>query len=252
MLLRAEGFVQSAGPPAFTPASLPGIVHWWDAQLSTKTGSPGDISQMNDLIGTKHVSQAVVAAQPDDNTRTINGRVALDFDGADNLTNATAPAVTTNGTVYVAVVAKVDVLAVSDIYVHCGAMTAADDGANIRLDDANGTIGRLQLSWANGTTLESYRPTTPVVGIAGPHFIEVWVIGTTGGVNIAVDGTTAAGATNTVGYGSPDSLGIFARATSTTNAMDGVFCSAIVCTAVPSAPNRASLLSYSQSRWGTP
>lgn len=246
-------FIQAeyvGAPPAFTPADLPSIVHWWHAVDSPKTGSPGDISQIDDLVGSYDLTQAVGAAQPDDNTRTVNGKVSLDFDGGDQLGSVSAPSVSNNGTVYGFVIAQADALVDSDMFINTGAVTAGDDGFNLRLDESSGETGRLQLNWANGTTLEAHRPSTPVIGTSAPHLIEFWIIGTTGGVNIAVDGTDATGGTNTVGYGSPDSIGIMARAGATTNAMDGAGCEWGLCTAVPDAGNRASLLAYAQSYWG--
>lgn len=243
---------QQAVAPAFTPADLPNLVHYWHAVNSSKTGSPGAISQLNDLIGTDHLLQATGANQPTDNTRTINGKVALDFDGSnDNLTAGSPPNISANTTMYKFIVAKVDTLVISDCLFHTGGFSATARGWHIRIDEDN-TNGRLQLSWSDNTTMESYRPTTPVIGTSGPHLIEAWIIGTNGGVNLSIDGTDAAGATNTVGFGSLAlGTGIFGRS-GVTNALDGAWCEAGICSAVPDAGNRASLLAYAQSYWGTP
>lgn len=236
---------------AFTPASLTGLQHRWHAVDSTKTGSPGAISQLNDMIGSLHLTQATGTRQPTDNTVTINGKVALNFDGDDALV-AGAPSVSANGTVYGFIVVKVDTLVDSDALWHSGAATAANDGFMLALDQTGGSPnGQLMLNWANGTTLEQLRPATPVIGTTTPHLIEFWVIGTNGGANFAVDGVDAAGATNTVGYGTPDDMDIMARSNDLNNT-DGVWCEAGLCTAVPNASNRSALLAYAQSYWGTP
>lgn len=251
MLIRAEGF-WGAAAPAFTPADLPNIVHWWHAVDSPKTGSPGDISQIDDLIGTLDLVQATGTVQPDDNGRTVNGKAVLDFDGGDYMESASGPSVSANGTYYGFIIVQIDTLVDSDHIMNSGGFTAGTDGLNIRLDDNDGTPGgELRVTWSNGTTLEAIQPATPVVGTAGPHLIEFWVIGTTGGVNLAVDGTDAAGGTNTVGFGTPDEVGIMGRS-SGLNQMDGAFCEAGVCTAVPDAGSRAALRAYAQSYWGTP
>jgi hypothetical protein len=234
----------------WTPADLPSIVHWWHAVDSTKTGSPGDISQLNDRIGAAHLTQVTGTAQPDDNTRTINGKVALDFDGGDTLTTTTDPSVSVNGTVYGWSVVKIDTLVDADFIFATGGFTAGDDGFSILLDNGNAASGRLELNFSNGTTQIRHRPTTPVVGTTNPHLVEFWIIGTTGEVNLAIDGTdaTAYAPARTTGYGGPDDITIMARVAG--NQLDGAWCEAGLCTAVPNSTNRAQLLAYAQAYWG--
>jgi hypothetical protein len=237
--------------PTWTPADLPGLVHWWHSVLSAKTSSLGAVSQINDLVGSLHLTQGTGAAQPTDNTRTINGKVALDFDGSDDALNgATGASLTANGTAYVFWIGKVDTLVSADMLFHTGGFTAGNDGFCLSCHSAGG--GRLLLSWSNGTTGETYGPTTPVITTTGPHLVECWIIGTTGGANFAIDGVDAAGATNTVGYATPEELNWFTRA-GTLNELDGAGCEwGIVNGAVPGSSDRADLLAYAQDYWGTP
>jgi hypothetical protein len=234
----------------WTPASLTGLIHWWHAVDSTKTGSPGSISQIDDLIGSVDLVQATGGAQPTDNTATINGKVSLDFDGSDDgLHYNSGTSITGNGTAYIFWIGKIDTLVDFDMLFHMGGVTAGNDGLCCRL---NSTAGRLMLMWSNGTTAETYSPAGNIVGTTTPHLVECWVIGTTGGVNIAVDGVDQAGGSNTVGFGTPEEADWFNRA-GTLNELDGQGGEwGVVNGAVPGAGERASLLAYSQAYWGTP
>lgn len=80
---RARG--GSGGAP-FTPASISGLSLWLDASdTSTITQSAGAVSQWNDKsTELNHATQGTSANQPTTNTRTINGRNVLDFDGSND------------------------------------------------------------------------------------------------------------------------------------------------------------------------
>jgi hypothetical protein len=243
-LLRPYRF--AAAP--WTPADLPGLVHWWHAELSTKTGSPGAISQINDLVGSLNLVQADGTRQPTDNVATINSEIALNFDGTDSLRVVTGPSVSANGTLYAFWIGKIDSLVDFDMLWHTGGSAAGNDGVCLRL---NSTAGRLMLMWSNGTTAETYSPAGNLVGTSGPHLVEAWVIGTTGGVNIRVDGVLQAGATNTVGFNTPEETDWFARA-GTLNLLDGQGGEWGIATTVAAGADATNLLAYSQSYWGTP
>jgi len=66
---------------AWTPASLPGLVAWYDASNSGSiTQSGGAVSQWNDLSGSGfHVVQATGSKQPTTGATTLNGLNVLDF-----------------------------------------------------------------------------------------------------------------------------------------------------------------------------
>jgi hypothetical protein len=247
-LIRRKG---AAAPPAFTPLDLPGLVHYWHAVDSPKTGHPGAISQINDLVGSLHLVQAAGAAQPTSNTRTINGKIALDFDGTDDAMRvATGPSVTANGLIYVFGVWKFDSFADADMLFHTGGASAANDGCCLELELA---AGRLRQSWANGTTQSTWSPAAALVGTTTPHFIEYWIDGNIG--NFAVDGVDQAGfthATTPHGYATPEETDWFNRG-GTLNELDGAGCEwGIVADTMPSAGDRVSMLSYMRTEWGTP
>lgn len=76
---RVAGF----SPLQFTPA-------WWiDAMdAATITQAAGSVSQINDKSGNnRHATQATGAFQPTINTRTINSRAALEFNGSSQRMN---------------------------------------------------------------------------------------------------------------------------------------------------------------------
>ena len=84
-----SGFVAWDGgvAPAWTPASLPGLVAWYDAQdASTITLSGSFVTQWNDKSGHGyHVSQATAGYQPTLLSTGLNGKPVLHFDPTTNV-----------------------------------------------------------------------------------------------------------------------------------------------------------------------
>lgn len=93
---------------AWTPASLPNLVGWWDASntgsLTTETG--GRVTQWNDLSGSgNHLTAASAStARPTSGTRTINSLNVLDFDGSANAMEATGVSAIPANRTYLAVI----------------------------------------------------------------------------------------------------------------------------------------------------
>lgn len=249
MLLRSEGFIRPTAA-AFTPASIG--VHWWDAQLSTKTGSPGAISQINDLIGSLHLTQATGASQPADNTRTINGLVALDFDGADSLGVSSAPSFTT--AFHIFTVCKFDALVNDDLLIDSGPQATVDtnDGMSCGCPGSNASLGGFRLRVSNNTGADALVAANGTVGTTVQHLVEVYSVGTTK-MGITVDGVNTEDTTITFGCTSPDSFTIMARSpASNLNGIDGAWCMTVVCNQEITGSNLTSMRSYCQTRWGTP
>lgn len=73
----------SGGGAPFAPDDISGLALWLDASdTATITQSAGAVSQWNDKSGNaNHATQGMAANQPSTNTRTINGRNVIDFDG---------------------------------------------------------------------------------------------------------------------------------------------------------------------------
>ncbi len=78
---RARGF--SGGGAPFVPTDIAGLQLWLDASdTATITQAANAVSQWNDKSGNaNHATQGVALNQPSINTRTINGRNVIDFDG---------------------------------------------------------------------------------------------------------------------------------------------------------------------------
>lgn len=240
------------GGEAFTPASIASCVHWWDAELSAKTGSPGDISQINDLIGTDHLVQATGSDQPDDNTRTINGLTAFDFDGDDQLAVTSALDITT--AFHVFIVAQFDVLTAAAFLVNAGPSfnLNTNDGWSLGLDESVGGSGRLALRVSNGTGVDDFVASASlVVGTAGPHLIEAWSVGTTE-MGIAIDGVEEINSSMSFGCSGPDEFVMMARAAGGLNNFNGAWGMTVLFDAKVTGNDHDNMLAYATSRWGVP
>ena len=80
---RLRDRASSGGGDSWSPTDIPGLKLWLDASdTSTITHSGGSVSQWNDKSGNGyHATQGTGANQPTTNTRTINSRNVIDFDG---------------------------------------------------------------------------------------------------------------------------------------------------------------------------
>lgn len=85
-----QSFTLTVAVAAWTPASLPNLLGWWQADdLATITASAGAVSQWaNKKAGGAHLIQATSANQPQTGTRTLNGRNVIDFDGINDYMDA--------------------------------------------------------------------------------------------------------------------------------------------------------------------
>ena len=77
--------------PFVDPTSIAGLQLWLDASdTATITSSAGLVSQWNDKSGnTNHATQGTGANKPTTNSRTINSKNVLDFDGTLDFFNLT-------------------------------------------------------------------------------------------------------------------------------------------------------------------
>jgi hypothetical protein len=243
-------YFPSASTP-FTPTDLANITAWWAADLSTKTGSPGSISQMNALTGSIHLAQATAARQPTDNTRTINGRVALDFAGDDEMNVSNSLGVSTSFHLFIVV--KFDALADNDVIVNAGPhfnLNTDDGWALVFAASGQGAAGRLRLRVGNGSAVDTLTASTSLlVGTSVPHLIEAWSIGTTE-MGIAIDGVAETEVPAT-GCSGPDAFVLLSRG-SNLNCVDGAFCEAFLCTSQVTGGDLTDARTYLKNRWGTP
>ena len=75
----------------WTPASLTALAHWWSAQAPANyTESGGVISQMNDLVGSAHMTQATAGLRPALVASSVNGHPVAQFATDDILATGAA------------------------------------------------------------------------------------------------------------------------------------------------------------------
>jgi hypothetical protein len=86
----AAGAVGSPSIIPFNPADIANLKAWYDASdTATITVSGTAVTQWNDKSGNAYnVTQGTAGLRPQSNTRTQNGLNAIDFDGADDILNA--------------------------------------------------------------------------------------------------------------------------------------------------------------------
>jgi hypothetical protein len=88
---------------AWTPAQLPGLALWLDADdASTITLNGSTVSQWNDKSGNaRHVSQATAANQPTLTASGLNGKPEIRFDGVNDYLAAASPLIGTTHSLFV-------------------------------------------------------------------------------------------------------------------------------------------------------
>ena len=122
-LTRVEAAMHGSAAAAFDPSSLSNLLWWHDGTLSAKTTSGSNYTQWNDLSGNaRHWAQANTALAPNTG-RTINGIIALDFDGTEYMVMATGAGITT--TAHIFTVCVIDTVAANDYLYEAGASGAS-------------------------------------------------------------------------------------------------------------------------------
>ena len=107
----------------FNPASIAGIVHWWDANdASSLLFNSGFVESWTSKAGTKTVaSQSVANNRPA--TTTVNGKTALSFDGSNDGLDFTGTART------------------DETWIVAAAQTADQSGTRAIVTDSSGGFG---------------------------------------------------------------------------------------------------------------
>ena len=79
----------SAGVVPFSPLSLPNLKAWYDADDAATITGGIIVSQWNDKSGNGfNLSQSTLTKRPSSGTRTLNGKNVIDFDGTNDVLEA--------------------------------------------------------------------------------------------------------------------------------------------------------------------
>lgn len=167
----------------FNPASIAGIVHWWDANdASTLTLNAGAVETWTSKAGTKTAATQTVANNRPVTTTLANGKTAIQFDGSNDGFNFTG-------------VSRTDetwILAVAQTADQTGTRAFINDGGNgDGINFARGSVKLVDTSWGGGTDgvhrIRAQYAANPATNV-GPAVISV-VRSTAGGGFLFIDGT---------------------------------------------------------------
>lgn len=213
---------------AFSPSDLPGLAAWYDASNAASiTSSGGAVSQWNDLSGNGwHLTQGTGSNQPTTGTRTVNGLNTLDFDGGDFLSSSASFVLNQPDTLFI--VATTDFGSANQwitdglagrqlLCVHSDYALFA--GAGFAIEVAGSFALHLHSAVFNGASSQRWLDATSK-GTGNP-----------GGNNLTA-GITIGGAGTGGGF-------------------DGAISELVYCSGDQSA-SVASMVAYTQAKWGTP
>lgn len=233
LYLRATATTQNN----WTPASLPDVLAWYDAQAITATDA-STISQWSDLSGAaRHMVQATTAAQPKFAASAINAHPGVLFDGTDDYlqvgTAFTLPSVVT---VY-AVVNSTD-------STPSGAQTimdswASSSNASLRLFLARTGQNQVQMYRSSGFSGASYT--------AGAHLIKAVFSGATSTVQVDSAAEVSGSTTSLTENGRP----LLGARGDLTRFHKGYMGEILIVSGTVSSTNDAKVRSYLNGRWGT-
>lgn len=233
-----------AGAPPFTPASLSDLLWWHDGDLSTKTTSGTNYTQWDDLSGNaRHWVQATTTLAPNTG-RTINGIIALDFDGTEFMMMSIGGGITTVAHIFAVLV--VDVVAASD-YIHEAGAFSGNTGWWLRQGAANAFT--LQLA-DDAIAVDTLNASGNVFVVGTSFRIEARFSGAgTMGVRVAAGTEATATATNG-GCLNPQIPSLFAHS-SGVNLQDGAIAFSCAYSTIKAGTDLTNLRTYINTRFGT-
>jgi hypothetical protein len=139
----------SAQPAPFTPASLPGLAFWYDAEESPVVESGGFVAELHDLsVNANNAEQGVTGARP---LKTVDGhgRPVIAFDGQDDVLTVAGPPDLAGGATLFAVFRIRSRSDFSGIFA-CGAASGADHETFFTLQNATAASEELQVFGRSG------------------------------------------------------------------------------------------------------
>lgn len=223
-----------AASAAWTPASLGGLVAWYDASdAATITSSAGLVSQWNDKSGNaRHVTSSG-GDRPTTASRTQNGLNVIDFTGSDWMT---VGGVTLSQPYSVCWVGRYDA-GVSGVTV---AISLRELGAYAPYIAVN------EWRMFNGTILLTASPTPDTS-------THVFFGAANGGSSVLrIDGGTTASATGNAGTANGERINLGAANSAGVAPFDGFICEVVISTGALTGTDLSSLENYMKTKWGTP
>lgn len=229
---------RSLGTGAFSPASISGLVAWYDASTLGLTDA-SSISAWTDLSGNGQTMTAAGSARPTFHStggNLINGRSVATFDGSANrmATSSAVTTVTTNWSIFlVCTVTGFGGVGVCPIFNGSG----GSNGWGI----AGCTAGTTKPGWLAGGI--AWEPVTNAISIATHLYELVYTSSASMWIDAVSDapGTTTPNTPTTATYlGSHDG----------SNFWPGSIGEVVVYSAAVSSGNRALLESYFNTKWG--
>jgi len=243
MMMGMLGAIGAAGGGGFTPASLTGLLGWWDANNLTLSGA--NVTAAADLSGSGN-NLGPYASAPQYNATGLNSRPTMDFAGA-SATRGLAKAgfaFGTGSTLTAFFVGKLN----SSLSTYGRALAYFAGGAN----DADNNASFV-LSSDNATTgVVLYRNTNTAArafGTAAPHRC-IATVKSDGVMTIYVDGVSTTGATLLAAFGASGTLAIGLAAFASTSGWDGSLSEVGIATGYSDATAVGQLDSYLQTKWG--
>lgn len=225
---------------SWTPASLSNLAAWYDADQQTESADAA-VATLTDRSGnSNHFTQATGANQPLLRYAAINGKKALDFDGAtDSMTCATG---LLNGATAGAFFAVVQL----------DADPPASGGPVVIGFDTTGTGAHHPYS--DGTIYDGFGSTArKTCGNPTPSLASVSMLAAISGASdyrfLVNNSTLFSTATNTVGFGTGTRQ--IGQNIVSAELFSGLLAELIICNAVPNSTDISNIRSYFNTKFGT-
>lgn len=229
---------------SWTPASLTGVVDYWDASdAASITSSGGAVSAWAGQLGIVTLGQSSAGEKPTTASRTLNSKNVIDFDGSTDFLSASLSTSSADWSVLAVVRADSTISGNAGVVVLWG---ANDDYA-----DNSDLIGMFYSSGAY-TFYQAGRTQSPSAGYStDTAYNSVIVVGASAQANYK-NGSANGTASNSMTTPAPSQLYVGCRfyGGSTHESFDGFIAELALCSAVVSAGDIASWSAYTSAKWG--
>lgn len=226
-------------------------IHWYDASNETTgvTGTGATLS-LKDLIGTHHLTTDSGNAPVTGNAAyDVNGLNTIYFDGTKKLWVPAASGIVFPETFHLFHVFYFDPTAYANAQI-ISIGDYSDGNPVVSVGDTGGGSGTVLRLSNTGMGFNGFNRTGGIPS-TGVHLVEVWATDN-GTISMSLDGETAQTASGTyTGWGGVNvSLQLFNR--SGTAECSGRTCETVICNAIRTASDRAQMVNYLKTKWGTP